>query len=335
MTTGFYLQDHPNVTTAQYGWERAKLGQPGVHLSGAFGVHTTENLTDFFGPDYNAENVAHFISTRADHGGYHVVADADSIVLLVHPRYAAWADTTNNAHALSVSGSLQAARWLEMTPERRRQVVVNMGKAAAKIALIAVRDGYLAQVPPARRISAQHAINGTAAGFYGHGETNPGTRYDPGLHFDWNLFLSSYAAAVGGGITTHSNSTEEDTLSAAEVKEIKDHINSVLLGGYEWPKGEQHPGGLMVLEEEQRRAAKDRLNLPAAIAAAVWATTVRRADGNVSALQELADAKSKILGLEPVIARIEDNTDPDALADLIPDALAQQVIDALVARLNK
>lgn len=212
MSTGFYLQDHPNPTTAQYGWERAKLGQPGQHLSGAFGVHTTENLTDFFGPDYNAENVAQFISTRADHGGYHVVSDADSIVLLVHPRYAAWADTTNNAHALSVSGSLQAARWLEMTPERRRQVVVNMGKAAAQIALIAVRDGYLAQVPPARRISAQHAINGTAAGFYGHGETNPGTRYDPGLHFDWNLFLSSYAAAVGGGVTTQGNTTTPEEL---------------------------------------------------------------------------------------------------------------------------
>ncbi|UXE04763.1 endolysin [Arthrobacter phage Shambre1] len=207
MSTGFYLQDNPNVNWPQYGWERAKVGQPGQQLSGVMGVHTTENITDFAGPDYNAEDVAKFISQRDSWGGYHVVSDYDSIVLLVHPKYAAWADTTNNAHALSVSGSLQAARWLEMTPERRRQVVTNMGKAAAQIVLIAVRDGYLAAPIPARRISAAQAIAGTAQGFYGHGETNPGTRYDPGANFDWGLFLASYAAAVGGGALTSQSST--------------------------------------------------------------------------------------------------------------------------------
>jgi murein DD-endopeptidase MepM/ murein hydrolase activator NlpD len=119
--------------------------------------------------------------------------------------------------------------------------------------------------------------------------------------------------------------TEEDTLSAAEVKEIKDHINAVLIGGYTWHDG-KHYGIAPILEQVQRQVA--------GTPAAVWAVPVKRAGGNVSALQELADAKSKLLGLEPAIARIEDNTDPAALADLIPDALAQQVIDALAARLN-
>lgn len=198
MATGYYLQDHPNPNTAQYGWERARLNEPGVHLSGVVGVHTSEAPTDFEGPDFNAENNAAFLARRADHGSYTTSADYDSIVHLVHPRYAAWADTTNNAHAMSVSGCLQAARWLEMTPERRRAVVVNMGKAAAEAVLTAVRDGYLAYPTPAVRISPAEAISGSRPGFYGHGETNPGTRYDPGAHFDWDLFLASYAAAVGG-----------------------------------------------------------------------------------------------------------------------------------------
>lgn len=211
--TGYYLQDHPNPTTPQYGWERAKLGQPETHLSGVVGVHTSEAITDFEGVDNNAENNAAFLARRPEHGSYHTSADADSIVPLVHPRYAAWADTTNNAHAMSVSGCLQAARWLEMTPARRRAVVVNMAVAAARMVLTAVADGYLARPTPAVRISAAEAISGSRPGFYGHGETNPGTRYDPGQHFDWDLFLSTYAAAIGGTITTHSATSEEDELN--------------------------------------------------------------------------------------------------------------------------
>lgn len=214
----YYLEDHPNPNTPQFGWERAKLGQPGVHLSGVIGVHTSEAITDFEGVDNNAENNAAFIGRRTDYGSYHTTGDADSILPLVHPRYAAWADTTNNPHAMSVSGCLQAARWLEMTPERRRAVVVNMGVAAARMVLTAVADGYLAEVVPARRITAAEAISGSRPGFYGHGETNPGTRYDPGAHFDWNLFLAAYAEAVG--ITP-----QEDSLSAADVKAITDAIN--------------------------------------------------------------------------------------------------------------
>lgn len=197
----WYLIDNPNPNTPQYGWERAKLGQPGQHLSGVVGVHTSEAPTDFEGADLNAENNAAFLGRRTDYGSYHTTGDADSIVHLIHPRYAAWADTTNNAHALSVSGCLEAARWLEMTPERRRAVVVNMARAIAYVAQVAVAEGYLAEVPPARRITPAEAIAGSRAGFYGHGETNPGTRYDPGAHFDWDLFLASYAEAVGGTVS--------------------------------------------------------------------------------------------------------------------------------------
>ena len=193
---GYYLVDNPNPITPQFGWQRTKV-------SGAIGVHTAENNTCFNGPDGGAESVAAFIGSRSDYGSYHVLADADSIIHLVHPSWAAWADTTNNVHGMSVSGAVQAGRWLEMSEGNRRQTVINMAHGAAQMVQEAVAYGLLAVPTPARRITPQEAIAGTRAGFYGHGETNPGTRTDPGKAFDWDLFLTTYAGAVGY-TTVHS-----------------------------------------------------------------------------------------------------------------------------------
>lgn len=190
--SGYLLQDIPNTRQPQFGWPRGKV-------SGVIGVHTAENATSFEGVDPGAESVLNFLRTRADHGSYHVLADFDSILPLVHPSWSVWADTTNNAHAMSVSGALQAARWRELSQGRADQIVVNMAVGAARLVQTAVRDGLLSTPTPARRISAQEAISGSRAGFYGHGETNPGTRYDPGAHFNWGLFLAQYERAISGG----------------------------------------------------------------------------------------------------------------------------------------
>lgn len=214
----YYLEDHPNPTTAQYGWPR-------TWCSGVVGVHTTESGVIPAGADPGAENTAGFIGRRSDHGSYHILADWDTIIPLTRPTFAAWADTTNNVHALSVSGAMNAARWRDLSPERAAGIVRNMGIAAAVLVRDAIAHGVLAEVVPARRITAAEAIAGTKAGFYGHGETNPGTRYDPGQNFDWDLFLSTYAAAVGGGINyagTITQASEEDDMpfTPAEVKQL-------------------------------------------------------------------------------------------------------------------
>lgn len=204
MSTGYYCEDHPNPNFAQYGWPRRKV-------SGVIGVHTTESGVYFNGPDPGAENTAGYIGIRTNPGSYHVLADWDTRLKLVRPTFAAWADVTNNAHALSVSGAMNAARWRDLPPERAAAIVRNMGIAAAELVQDAIAHGVLDQAPPARRITAQQAIDGTAAGFYGHGETNPGTRYDPGTNFDWDLFLATYAAAIGGTLTYHS--IQEDDMA--------------------------------------------------------------------------------------------------------------------------
>lgn len=218
MSTGYYLQDNPNPNFAQFGWPRKKV-------SGVIGVHTTESGVVPSGPDGGAENTAAWIGRRPDPGGYHALADADTRIKLVHPRYAAWADTTNNAHAMSVSGAMDAARWRDLPPERAAAITRNMGYAAAELVRDAMAAGLLASPTPARRITPAEAIAGSKAGFYGHGETNPGRRYDPGQNFNWDLFLSIYAAAVGGGITTQGTITPtatqewDDMASKEEIKE--------------------------------------------------------------------------------------------------------------------
>lgn len=210
----YYLEDHPNPVP-QYGWPRTKV-------SGVIGVHTAENPTDYEGTDPGAEDVAGFISRRTDYGSYHSLADADSIVQLTPVRFAAWADTTNNAHAMSVSGAMQAARWRDLTPDRAARITKNMAYAAAQLVREALAQGLLATATPARRITPQEAISGSRAGFYGHGETNPGRRYDPGQNFDWALFLSTYAAAVGGtGVAAQGEVTKPATPTTPEKAKVK------------------------------------------------------------------------------------------------------------------
>ncbi len=220
----YYLEDHPNTKLSQYGWPRTRV-------SGVIGVHTTESGVFPAGSDPGAENTAGYISVRANHGSYHALADWDSRIKLVRPRYAAWADITNNAHAMSVSGAMNAAHWRDLTPERAAGIVRNMGIAAAELVQDAIADGLLDSPTPARRITAQQAIDGSVAGFYGHGETNPGTRYDPGQNFDWDLFLATYAAAIGGTITPQGTITpEEDELSEAAILDIA-RIREILEAG--------------------------------------------------------------------------------------------------------
>lgn len=221
---GYYLQDNPNPNTPQFGWPRKKV-------SGVIGVHTAENNTDFAGADSGAEDVARFIGRRADYGSYHALADADSRIKLVHPSYSAWADTTNNAHGMSVSGAMQAARWRELTPERAAALTRNMAYAAAELVRDAIAAGLMTSPTPARRITPAEAIAGSKAGFYGHGETNPGRRYDPGQNFDWILFLQTYAAAVGGSAAIAPQGTTSKglfmSLTPAQEQEILEAARKV------------------------------------------------------------------------------------------------------------
>lgn len=269
----YYLQDNPNPNFAQFGWKRTRV-------SGAIGVHTAENNTDFDGADPGAEDVARYIGRRTDPGSYHAIADADSRIKLIHPRYSAWADTTNNAHAMSVSGAMQAARWRELTPEHAAAITRNMAYAAAELVQDALAAGLLASAPPARRITPAEAVAGSKAGFYGHGETNPGRRYDPGQNFDWTLFLQTYASALGGIAAqgTITPTVQEDVVAFTAdqetfiIKSLESLVNNVAT-----KKDLATPGQVKFTEDALRSLVEnvatkaDLAGVSAAVASAVGA----------------------------------------------------------------
>lgn len=86
---------------------------------------------------------------------------------------------------------------------------------------------------------------------------------------------------------------KEDTLSAAEVKEIKDYMHALTIGGYV-TGGRKHPGFAMVAEENQRR--------------------INTANGKLAALESLVGQLAKGQGVTIDYAKIEASV-KSALAD--------------------
>ncbi|UIW13540.1 tail length tape measure protein [Arthrobacter phage Lizalica] len=144
------------------------------------------------------------------------------------------------------------------------------------------------------------------------------------------------------GLAPASTPTKGDApLSASEVKEIKEYIHALLIGGYT-TGGKAHPGIGMVVEENQRRINA----LPDATAEAVWiGREVKRAGGNVSAIQELANVNTALNTLAPAIkglpsavteaiAKAVAANMPKEVAAAIPDEIASAVVAELQKRLQ-
>ncbi|WGH21131.1 endolysin [Arthrobacter phage Cassia] len=128
----------------------------------------------------------------------------------------------------------------------------------------------------------------------------------------------------------------DDELSAKDVQEIKEYIHALLIGGYV-TGGKRHPGIGMVVEENQRRID--------GIPEKVWAKPVIRSGGNVSALQELANANTTLNALAPAIkglpsavteaiAKAVAANMPKEVAAAIPDEIASAVVAELQKRLQ-
>lgn len=149
-------------------------------------------------------------------------------------------------------------------------------------------------------------------------------RVDPEQYFtEWPEDITQGGAAIGPqGVTI--NPIKEDTLSAAEVQEIKDHINLVVYGGTTWKNEKRYP---------LYDVAAHTQVLIADVPRRVWGTVVRRTTGSLTVLQDLVNGVTGILGLQPAVAEIQKNTADDIAAG-IPDDLAKQVIDALATRLG-
>lgn len=181
--TAYLITNPPRQTQ----FRRPRRAKP----SGVCVVHTAENAPDLDGADGAAEAVARFIQGRADYGSYHDLTDSDSIVDLVPYDAEAYHDGTgSNPHSYGVSGATQAARWPTLPALRRRAMVRNMAKAAARYAAWLEREEGI--VIPARRITRAQS-EARVPGFLAHGDRDPERRSDPGKAFPWATFLSDFA----------------------------------------------------------------------------------------------------------------------------------------------
>ncbi|SDW32632.1 Peptidase family M23 [Arthrobacter sp. cf158] len=132
---------------------------------------------------------------------------------------------------------------------------------------------------------------------------------------------------------------QEDELSAAEVKEIKDHINALLLSGYDWGGRKDNPGLIPHVLENQRLInvglAENRKNFEALPTRVWWGTVVKRDGQEVAVIQDIATTGTEVRGQGEVLVEISESVSPEALAALVPEAQAEAFIDALRTRLEK
>lgn len=209
-----------------------------------------------------------------------VVCGPDTLVRSVHTDYAAWHASWANSLSIGYEQTGYAAytrtQWL--TGPGKDQV----DRLAREMAMDAKAYGIPLVWLTQTQVNAIASGNRTIKGLVTHSVIDPSNRTDPGSQYPYDILLDTIRA-YSGAPAKPTTKPQEDTLSAAEVKEIKNYIHALAIGGYE-SGGKKHPGFAMVAEENQRRIGR--------IAKDVWGTKIRRAKGSVSALQELADANT-------------------------------------------
>lgn len=139
-------------------------------------------------------------------------------------------------------------------------------------------------------------------------------------YYKLTLQYRGWTEDVAGYPVLERNTTtqpKEDELSAAEVKQITDHFNAVMLGGYTW-EGKKHYGIGMVVEENQRRIGK------------VWETEVVHG-GTHSVKSELVKTRQEVIALTALVTKLLSNQNTnltiEQITAAVKTALDESVID--------
>lgn len=193
-------------------WGRVRRG--GHTDSGVVVVHTYEAPA---GRTWQAG--ADWLLRRTDPGSYHWLADA----LGGHGHLAPWSAETwhcrhTNPWSVGVSMMTYASTWRSLTTTQRDNLVRGAALGAARYSAWRVSTG---RAPvPARRITRAQAM-ARVPGFIGHGETDPGRRFDPGAGFPWAQFLAEYQRLLTATTTTR------EVLSMSDIETILRELSTI------------------------------------------------------------------------------------------------------------
>lgn len=174
MSTGYYLVDRPNPNYPQ---TRPRTAWGWTGPTGLVTVHTAEGALDRIAPDTGAENVAGFIATRTDPGGYHVLVDTDTTVDMAPDHLMTWHTAAYNLNGpgWGVSAACRSTEW-DPDAGWTQAIIARMGAA---IRAFWERNGH-DPVTSARWLTHDQVrtAGGRIVGLIQHGVIQPADRSD-------------------------------------------------------------------------------------------------------------------------------------------------------------
>lgn len=247
------------------------------------------------------------LSAGGPQASWHRGYGPDERVYFIPDELGAWHASEANPLSIGLEQAGYAAytreQWL--TPDGVRM----LDGVAVDVAAICKRDGIPARWLTTAEVRAVlDGGNRTIKGFCFHRQVDPETRTDPGNGYPADVVLAKIKANLGAG---PAPSPEGTIVGASEVNQIKQHINAVLLGPYSWKDG-AHPDGV-------------RGDVLKAVSGVLDEKVNRTGPNDVSALQEIADAKSLGLSNQKTLAALQKlATDQGKVLAAQQQQLAQQ-----------
>lgn len=197
-----------------------------------------------------AQSLTEWANGPGVEASWHNFAGPGTLVRAVNTYMAAWHASVANPVSIGSEQAGYAAytRDIWLSKDGRDMIERLAREWAADAAIFNIEQRWLATWEVRAVLNGNTSITGLCT----HAQIDPGARSDPGPNYPYDLLLSRIKAHSTGLHAGTVNPIKEDTLSAAEVQEIKDHINAVAIDGYTW-NGKRHAGTNPIITETQKR----------------------------------------------------------------------------------
>jgi N-acetyl-anhydromuramyl-L-alanine amidase AmpD len=190
VTTGFWIEDHPNPAGRFYYPTRNTCQHGITQLPHLAVVHTAESLPDFTLPDTSGESLAKYASTTTRSVSWHSTVDSDGTIPMLPDSYTAFHVVDYNRCAVGMEIATKASLWGTADPTWQKQI---LGMAANQVAWWCKTHNLAV-----KQLTKAEADTG-ARGIISHARLDPTRRTDPGPAFPWGDFLTDVQARLTPG----------------------------------------------------------------------------------------------------------------------------------------